>query len=68
MQIFFFGFGMYILLLFICLTIRLTLFFIYKYGYSFGSCKKWLFSEIFSLFLGRRVQNKNNQLFRQIFS
>ena len=44
----------------------LTLFFIYKHDYSFGSGKKWLFSERFFLFLGRRAQNKNKQLFRQI--
>ena len=42
----------------------LTLFFIYRHDYSFGSDKKWLFNEIFFLFLERRVQSKNKQLFR----
>ena len=45
----------------------LTLFFIYRHDYSFGSGKKWLFSERFFLFLGRRVQSKNKQLFHQVF-
>ena len=45
----------------------LTLFFIYRYDYSFGSSKKLLFNERFLLFLGRRVQSKNKQLFSQIF-
>ena len=45
----------------------LTLFFVCRHDYSFGSGKKWLFSERFFLFLGRCVQSKNKQLFRQIF-
>ena len=45
----------------------LTLFFIYRHGYSFGSSRKWLFSERFFLFLERRVHSKNKQLFCQIF-
>ena len=44
----------------------LTLFFVYRHDYSFSSGKKWLFSEMFFLFLGRHVQSKNKQLFRQI--
>ena len=47
--------------------LSLTLFFIYRYDYSFGSGKKWLFSEGFFLFLERRVHSKNKQLFCQIF-
>ena len=38
-----------------------------QHDYSFRSGKKWLFSEGFFLFLGRRVQSKNKQLLRQIF-
>ena len=33
----------------------LTLFFIYRHDYSFGSGKKWLFSERFFLFLRKHV-------------
>ena len=46
----------------------LTLFFIHRHDYSFGSGKKWLFSEGFFLFLGSRIQSENKQLLRQIFS
>ena len=44
----------------------LTLFFIYSHKYSFSSCKKWLLSEKFFLFLERCVHSKNN-CYCQIF-
>ena len=46
----------------------LSLFFIYRHEYSFSSSKKWLFSEIFFLFLERHVHSKNKQLLLQDFS
>ena len=45
----------------------LTLFSIYRHDYSFGSDKKWLFSERFFMFLERRVQSKYKQLFCHTF-
>ena len=45
----------------------LTLFSIYRQDYNFSSDKKWSFSERFYLFLGKRVQYKNKQLFCQIY-
>ena len=49
------------------IILPLTLFSIYRHEYSFGSRKKWLFSEGFFLFLERRVHSKNKQLFSPIF-
>ena len=61
------SFHLIIFQIFLYSHVTFNFIFYLQHDYSFRSGKKWLFSEGFFLFLGKRVQSKNKQLFRQTF-